>query len=245
MQGYNELRAGAAWLDVSGRGKIRVVGEDRARFLHAMSTNHIQQLTSGTGCYAFFLTAQGKILADVNVLCRQDSFLLDMEPETLPKLLNHLDKFIIADDVALEDLTPALARIAVEGPKSPDVLSAVSAPSLGTCYGSTVDWGSALVARLSITGSLGFFVIVPALEKGEILRKLEAAGAAPADADAFRVVRLEHGEPRYGEDISERYLAQEANQPHALHLQKGCYLGQEVVERLRTRGLIQRRSDAA
>ena len=59
MQGYNELRGGAAWLDVSGRGKIRVAGEDRARLLHAMTTNHIQQLTPGTGCYAFFLTAQG------------------------------------------------------------------------------------------------------------------------------------------------------------------------------------------
>jgi folate-binding Fe-S cluster repair protein YgfZ len=70
MQGYNELRGGAAWLDVSGRGKIRVAGEDRARLLHAMTTNHIQQLTPGTGCYAFFLTAQGRILADVNVLCR-------------------------------------------------------------------------------------------------------------------------------------------------------------------------------
>ena len=92
MQGYNELRGGAAWLDVSGRGKIRVADEDRARLLHAMTTNHIQQLTPGTGCYAFFLTAQGRILTDVNVLCRQDSFLLDTEPETLRKLLEHLDK---------------------------------------------------------------------------------------------------------------------------------------------------------
>ena len=240
MQGYNELRGGAAWLDVSGRGKIRVVGEDRARLLHAMTTNHIQQLTPGTGCYAFFLTAQGRILADVNVLCRQDSFLLDTEPETLRKLLEHLDKFIIADDVTLEDLTPALATITVEGPKSPDVLTAARAPALGVCYGTNVEWESALVARLSVTGSPGFFIIVPSAEKDEILRTLEAAGAVPADEEAFRVVRLEHGKPRYGEDISERYLAQEANPTDALHFHKGCYLGQEIVERLRSRGLIQR-----
>jgi len=129
MQGYYELRGGAAWLDVSRRGKIRVAGEDRARLLHAMTTNHIQQLTPGTGCYAFFLTAQGRILANANVLCRHDSFLLDIEPETLQKLLEHLDKFIIADDVTLEDVTPTLSTIAVEGPKSPDVLAAAGAPA--------------------------------------------------------------------------------------------------------------------
>lgn len=240
MQGYNELRGGAAWLDVSGRGKIRVAGEDRARLLHAMTTNHIQQLTPGTGCYAFFLTAQGRILADVNVLCRQDSFLLDTEPETLRKLVEHLDKFIIADDVSLEDLTPALATIALEGPKSPDVLTAARAPALGVGYGANVEWGSALVARLSVTGSPGFFIIVPVAEKDEILSNIEAAGAVHADEDAFRIVRLEHGKARCGEDISERYLAQEANQADALHFHKGCYLGQEIVERLRSRGLIQR-----
>jgi tRNA-modifying protein YgfZ len=69
---------------------------------------------------------------------------------------------------------------------------------------------------------------------------LEAAGAEPADAEAARVVRLEHGKPRFSEDISERFLAQEANQPHALHFSKGCYLGQEIVERVRSRGQIHR-----
>jgi folate-binding protein YgfZ len=202
-----------------------------------MTTNHIQQLTPGTGCYAFFLTAQGRILADVNVLCRQDSFLLDTEPETLQKLLEHLDKFIIADDVTLEDLTPALATIAVEGPKSSDVLTAARAPALGVCYGTNVEWGSALLARVSVTGSPGLFIIVPAAEKDAILSKIEAAGAVHADEDAFRIVRLEHGKPRYGEDISERYLAQEANQTDALHFHKGCYLGQEIVEFISARSI--------
>ncbi len=96
------------------------------------------------------------------------------------------------------------------------------------------------MARLSVTGSPGFFVIMPVAEKDEILRKIEAAGATPADGDAFRVVRLEHGKPHYGDDISERFLAQEANQMHAMHFHKGCYLGQEIVERLRSRGLISR-----
>ncbi len=96
------------------------------------------------------------------------------------------------------------------------------------------------MARLSLTGGLGFFVIVPTADKDEIIRKIEAAGAVPGGQDAFRAVRLELGKPRYGEDISERYLAQEANQPHALHFHKGCYLGQEVLERVRSRALVRR-----
>jgi folate-binding protein YgfZ len=240
VQGYDRLRGGAAWLDISGRGKIRLTGEDRARFLHAMTTNHIQQLSPGAGCYAFLLTAQGRILADVNVLCLRDSFLLDTEPQTVQKILAHLESFIIADDAVLQDLTPARATIAVEGPESSAVLRAIGCPALEDRYGANVEWGTALVARLNITGSSGFFIIVPAAEKETVIRKIEMAGAASADEEAFRVVRLEHGKPRYGEDIGERYLAQEANQPDALHFQKGCYLGQEVVERLRSRGLITR-----
>src|SRR5579864_3168752 len=105
MIGYDALRTRAAYLDLSGRGKIKLTGEDRARLLHAMTTNHIEQLTPGAGCYAYFLSAQGRILADVNVLCRDDHFLLDTEPETRQSLHQHLDHFIIADDVTLEDLS--------------------------------------------------------------------------------------------------------------------------------------------
>src|ERR1700685_755691 len=106
--GYEALTASAALVDLSRRGKIRVTGEDRARLLHAMTTNHIQQLEPGQGCYAFFLSAQGRILADVNIFCRPDHFLLDTEPETATKLFEHIDRYIIADDVTLEDLTGSL-----------------------------------------------------------------------------------------------------------------------------------------
>jgi folate-binding protein YgfZ len=239
MKGYQELRTNAAWLDVSGRGKIKMSGEDRARLLHAMTTNHIQQLTPGTGCYAYFLSAQGRILSDVNVLCREDHLLLDTEPETGAKVYEHLDKFIIADDVTLENLTDRMATIAIEGPRSEEVLRAIGAPVPAEDYAS-VAWGARLVARLNSSGGGGFFVFVPVEEKAELVRQIESAGAVEADAQAFRVVRLEHGKPRYGEDLSERYLAQEANQAHALHFQKGCYLGQEIVERVRSRGQVHR-----
>jgi len=239
MNGYEALRTGAAWLDLSARGKIKLTGEDRARLLHAMTTNHIQQLIPGTGCYAFFLNDKGRILSDANILCRPDHFLLDLERETREKIYVHLDHYIIADDVTLEDATAETATIALEGPKSGDVLRAAGAPTPAADY-ATAEWGTRLVARLSTTGSPGFFIFAPAGEKEKLLAEIEAAGAVAADAEAFRVVRLERGRARYGEDLSERFLAQEANQPHALHFSKGCYLGQEIVERVRSRGQVHR-----
>jgi len=239
MIGYDALRKHAAWIDLSARGKIKLIGEDRARLLHAMTTNHIQQLTPGTGCYAFFLNDKGRVLADANVLCRPEYFLLDVEPESRRPLYEHLDRFIIADDVTLEDLTDVTATIAVEGPEAAEVLKRAGAPVPEAEY-SSIDWDGSLVARLNSTGRAGFFVFAPVAEKAALIARLEAAGAVPASAEAARVVRLEHGKPRYSEDISERFLAQEANQPHALHFSKGCYLGQEIVERVRSRGQIHR-----
>jgi folate-binding protein YgfZ len=240
MRGYRELRESAAWLDLAGRGKIRMTGEDRARLLHAMTTNHVQQLQPWQGCYAFFLTAQGRILGDVNILCREDDLLLDTEPETATKLYAHLDKFIIVDDVTLEDLTGAMATIAVEGPAAEDALRKAGAP-VPSCAYSGAAWGSAVVVRVSYTGGPGWFVFSPAAERNSLIAAIEQAGAAAADLEAADVVRLEHGKPRFGDDLSERYLAQETNQIHALHFNKGCYLGQEIVERVRSRAQIHRR----
>lgn len=240
MKGYEGLREKAAWLDLSARGKIRVTGEDRARLLHAMTTNHVQQLQPGQGCYAFFLSAQGRILADVNILCRAEDFLLDTEPETREKIYQHLDKFIIVDDVTLEDLTPRMVTIAVEGPCAADVLRTMAAPVPEAEYASLA-WNQALVARLDSTGSPGFFFIAPLSARDELIAAIGNAGAPEADMEAATAVRLEHGKPRYGDDLSERYLSQEANQPQALHFSKGCYLGQEIVERVRSRAQIHRR----
>ena len=239
MKGYDALRTKAAWLDVSGRGKIRVTGEDRARLLHAMTTNHIEQLTPGTGCYAYFLSAQGRILADVNVLCRPDHFLLDTEPETREKVYQHLDKFIIADDVTLEDQTAGTATITLEGPAAAGVLKTLGAPAPESACGNE-EWESGLVVRATVTGGPGWLLMVPLGARDELIRRLEEAGAEAGDDEAFRTVRIEHGRPRYGEDLTERYLAQEANQPRALHFTKGCYLGQEIVERVRSRGQVHR-----
>ncbi len=240
--GYTALREHAAWLDLSGRGKIRVTGEDRARLLHAMTTNNVANLKPGEGCYAFFLNAQGRILGDTNLLCFEDYLLLDTEPETRQKLLEHLDRYIIADDVNLEDQTERVATIAIEGPDAAAVLTRLveNRAILPEAVYSNSPWGARTIARLSSTDSGGFFIFVPVGEKAELTAQLSSAGVIGATGDDARIVRIEHGRPRYGEEITERYLVQETGQMHAINFSKGCYLGQEIVERVRSRAQIHR-----
>jgi folate-binding protein YgfZ len=237
MSGYQALREHAAWLDLSGRGKIRATGEDRARLLHAMTTQQVEELKPGDGAYAFFLNAQGRILGDANLFCFEEYFLLDTEPETRQKLFEHLDRYIIADDVTLEDQTEEVATLAVEGPEAASVLEKLGAPIPEAPYGTSA-WGDRIIARVSSTGSAGFFVFLPASGRSELTARL--AGVPQATADEARLVRIEHGHPRYGEEITERYLVQETGQTHAVNFTKGCYLGQEIVERVRSRAQIHR-----
>ena len=227
--GYRALREGAGILDLSSRGKIRLSGEDRVRLLHAMTTNHIQQLAPGQDCPALFLNAQGRILADVHVLAQPDYILLDTEPETREKVYAHLDKYIIADDVTLEDVTAGLATIGLEGPKSDEVLATL---------GETAPGG--LTIRLSATGGKGHRLFLPAEEMPSFVERLHTAGAVDASGEDMRIVRLEHGYPRYGEDVSERDIPHEAQLIDAVNFNKGCYLGQEIVERVRSRGQVHR-----
>ena len=242
MTGYDALRTAAARLDLSARGRIYATGDDRTRLLHAMTTNHVQQLTPGTGCYAFFLNAQGHIQADVNLLCLEDRFLLDTEPETRERVFRHLDKYIIADDVTLEDVTELLACVAVEGPHAAAVLAAIGAPAPHAEHAEYVhaSWNGATIERASETGEPGFRIFMPAETKADWIARLESAGAVYATPDEARTVRLEHGKPRYGEDIFDTTLPQETRQMHAVHFAKGCYIGQEIVERIRSRGHVNR-----
>jgi tRNA-modifying protein YgfZ len=232
---YQALRDNAAVLDLTGRGSIRVTGEDRARLIHAISSNHIERLVPGQGCYAFFLNAQGKILADANVLCFTDHLLLDTEPETRESLRKHVDRYVIAEDVAIEDTSPAI--LGVEGPRAAEALSAAGAPVPAEDY-AHVSWNDAVVARISATGAPGFRIWLPSAGKDALMARL---GLASATAEAARTVRLEHGKPRYGEDITETTLPQESQQMHAVSFNKGCYIGQEIVERIRARGQVHRR----
>jgi tRNA-modifying protein YgfZ len=236
--GYQALRERAAWIDVSQHGRLRITGEDRARLLHAMTTNQVQNLKPGEGTYVFFLNAQGRILGDAHLFCFEDHFLMNTEPETRVKLAEHLDRYIIADDVTVEDVTDATAEIAIEGPQAAEALSGIGVTEVPSDPDSWIAWGSRTIARVSSTGAGGFRIFAPLSEKASLLAAL---GSLPeATGDDARTVRIEHGQPRYGEEITERYLIQETAQMQAVNFTKGCYLGQEIVERVRSRGLIHR-----
>jgi tRNA-modifying protein YgfZ len=232
---YEALHKRAAWIDLTGRGKIRAMGEDRARLLHSMTTAHIQQLIPGAGCYAFFLTAQGRILADAHVFAMTDYLLIDTEPETKQRVFDHLDKFIIADDVILRDFTDDYATLNVEGPHAAQVLERLGAP-LAHEPCSIAEWSHSEVAHVSYTGQPGYSFFVPCEHMKDCIAKLTDAGVVQADIATAETVRIENAKPRYGVDITEMSIPQETQQMHAVHPSKGCYIGQEIVERVRARG---------
>jgi folate-binding protein YgfZ len=224
--GYEALRHGAAWMDVSARGRIIVRGRDRARLLHNITSNEVKKMTPGMSSYAFLLSPQGRIQADLNLLCLADHFLIDTEPALREKVMQHIKRYIIADQVELEDITAASAALAVEGLGARQIPAPV---------------GDVTIADFSLTGQPGYRIYCEAAQKPEIIAQLEAAGARPADEEDARVVRIENGKPRYGEDIRETSLIQETQQLHAVSFVKGCYIGQEIVERVRAQGHVNKK----
>jgi tRNA-modifying protein YgfZ len=234
---YRALRERAAWIDLSARGRIRATGDDRTRLLHAMCTNHIQNLQPGGGCYAFFLTAQGRILADANVFCMPDYLLLDTEPECRQRLFEHLDKFIIADDVLLHDFTGEYSVLSVEGPGSVELLEHLGFPTAHRPW-TIAEAGHMEISHVTYTAGTGYTISLAAEHRDELIERLAAKGVVEADLATAEVVRIENGRPRYGVDIQESTLPQETQLAYAVHPSKGCYIGQEIVERVRSRGHV-------
>src|SRR5215203_3315357 len=217
---YDALRERAAWIDLSGRGKIRATGEDRARLLHSMTTNHIQELLPGSGCYAFFLTAQGRIIADANIFCMPDYLLIDTEPETRQRVLEHLEKFIIADDVMLHDFTDDYGTINIEGPQAEAVLRGFNVPTAHLAY-SFAEWSHCEVAHVTYTGQPGYSFMFPVEQRDTVLAHLTGAGVPHADIATAETVRVENARPRFGVDITETTLPQETQIVNAVHPSKG------------------------
>jgi folate-binding protein YgfZ len=235
-EGYQALRHGAAWLDLSKRGRILVRGRDRARLLHNVTSNEIKKMTPGSGCYAFLLSTQGRIQADCAIFCFEDHFLVDTEPELREKVPQLILKYKVADQVEVEDIGESSTAIGLEGPAATAVLAALHAPVPGEPY-AHLPWGELTVANLSVTGQPGFRIFGPP----DRMPAWEAAGAKPAAEADVRLVRIENGRPRYGEDIREMTLPQETQQMHAVSFTKGCYLGQEIVERIRAQGHVNKK----
>ena len=232
--GYTALHESAAWLDLSARGKLRVTGDDRVRLLHAMLSNDVKSLAPGQGNYNFLLSVQGHILADAWLYVMTDSILLDLEPEATMRALEHLNRHIIADDVEIADVTKSLGAIALEGPRA-DEFAGIPVPAQS---GSHVERDGMIVARVSSTGQPGLRFFVDPAGKAALIARFERTGAVAATPEDAYTVRVENGLPRYGDDFDQTSLPQEIPQLQAVSFNKGCYLGQEIVERIRARGQV-------
>lgn len=237
--GYRALEQTAAWLSLPGRGLLPVAGPDRLRFLNAMVTADLRKVDSGAGCYTLLLDARGRAIADAAVYAMDGMYLMDTEAGNRETLYAHLDRHLIADEVELEDHTFRYACLGVEGPSAETTLQDLGIPRPEAAYGA-LSWDGGLVARTSVTGACGFRLFFAPERRAALIAALEKAGVTPATDDDARVVRLEHAKPRWGEEITSKYLGPETGLTEAIAKSKGCYLGQEVVERVRSRGLLGR-----
>jgi len=244
MAGYTALHESAAWLDISSRGRIGAGGEDRLRLLHAIASNAVEGLAPGQGTYAFFLNAQGRIQADSHIFVCEDRVLIDCEPEIRQALREHIESYIIMDDVQLEDLTASSATltmeaVALEGPRAEDIAYAAVGDALPepAPYSHRESRGIRTL-RGTLSGQAGLWFFCSPDRKAQLIETLEAAGAAAASMDDFRVVRVENRRPRFGEDYSSSNIPHETGLLQAVSFSKGCYLGQEIVERVRARGQV-------
>lgn len=218
---YQSLRETAGLLDLSGRGKLEVSGQDRVSFLHNILTQDIEAVKTGGTAYAALLSATGKILADMNVFAFEDSLVLDAEAGLEKKLAGLLDKFLITEDVSFRDITADSLHLAIEGPKASLFTKELRMPVFEMARG--------------MTGKKSFHILA-AKRDGEILKnELQKRGAELAGPETVETARVEWGWLRYGIDIGEDVSLPETGlEDFAASETKGCYPGQEVVARTKT-----------
>jgi aminomethyltransferase len=235
---------GAAIAPLDDIGWIRVTGSDRLRWLNGMVTNSIPQLAPGEGCYNFVLNAQGRIQGDLTAFLLQDSILLETGRDQVEKLLAHLNHFIIMDDVELADISAERRGLSLAGPRAAALLRQIGlpAPPLSPMHKQTANWrGSAIEILHAHSPCVPRFELwADSATIAALTADLIAAGADPVTPVALEQLRILEGTPRYGTDIGDRDLPQETSQTRALHFTKGCYLGQEIVERIHSRGSVHR-----
>jgi len=249
---FETLLSGSGLYILSSRAKIAVTGGDRVRWLNGMATNNVRDLATGHGVYAFLLNAQGRIQADLYVFQRGDSLLVDTERAQREKVLELFDHYIIADDVEIADVSDKLTAIGLTGLESLHVLerAGIAVPDLAHMQFADAAWQHALQEK-TVTllrageeaGESWQLWIAPELA-GELWGALLQAGARPTGTTALNLFRVARGIPQFGVDIRDRDLPQETGQTRALNFTKGCYLGQEIVERIRSRGAVHRQFTA-
>jgi len=226
------------------RGVIAVTGDDRERWLGGMVSNDVVALgqsPTDSGCYAALLTPQGRIVSDLHVLRRGEAYWLETSRDAVADVIAKLDRFLIADDVELRDASGDHERLALEGARAREILEARIGRPLTVapdCVEDVELAGEAVVvAAFGWSGEEAFQLFVPAGRAAHMATELAGEpGVVCGDRELFEVMRVEAGVPALGSELAEDTLPDEARIGHAISETKGCYTGQEVVARLRSRG---------
>lgn len=226
------------------RGLIQVSGADRLMWLNNLVTNDVRTLLENTGCYAFALDARGRIRFDLNIFDLGDVLLLDVDRAAVVRAIEHLSSYIIMEEVRIEDASADYARIGCAGP-----CAGVLSTELGISDFDAMPLlairrlaGGSLLFRSGFAGLPGFELAIPSDQASALLKRLVEAGAAPAGAATLEVLRIEAGIPWLGRDLDETVLPPETGRiARGVSYTKGCYLGQEILERMRSRGSLGRR----
>lgn len=247
---YEAVRGGGAGLfDLSARGLVEVSGGEAVMFLNGMLTNDVAKLEDGAWMHAAFPNPQGRLVASTRVLRDGARFVFDTEPATYAALLKLLERFTLAGDFRVRDLTPETALLSLQGARAAEVVRAVFGDEVARLERFRVaraDEGEggepALVIRATHTAEDGFDIFVKAESAAPLWQSLVEAGARPAGSDALEVLRVEAGVPRYGVDASDANVVLEVvNEAEAVSYTKGCYAGQEIIARIHWRGHVAKR----
>jgi folate-binding protein YgfZ len=229
---YRAVTEACGLLDRSERGKLALTGGEAKSFLQGQVTNDIEALIPGTGCYAAFLTPKGKMLGDLRVLDTGDELLLDTERSALQGLFNMIRRFSIGYDVALHKRTLERGLLSLIGPAADDVVPGV--PADEHAHVAVEPHG---VAARAIRTDIGIDLLCDSADTERLGSALAELGVQPVSEAVAESLRVEHGRPRYGVDLDETVIPQEADlNARAVSFTKGCYVGQETVARLYYRG---------
>lgn len=242
---FAALRSTCGVYNLDNRAKIQLTGKDRVRWLNGMITNNVRDLAIGHGVYAFLLNPQGHILGDLIAYNRGEHILVDTDQSQLEKILPTFDHYIIMDDVEVANISDKLSAIGLTGPNAGSILKAAGfeVPELKALQIADLPWQQTNVSivRGESVSFPSYEIWVAPEHAASVRETLQRAGAVPVGREALELYRIALGVPLYGKDIRERDLPQETEQQRALNFNKGCYVGQEIVERIRSRGAVHRK----
>ena len=234
-------RESAVVIDLSHRGNLCFSGPDTEEFLHRMLSNRVKELKHGEGAYNTFLTRQGKFISDLYMYKSETFVVAAVAPGMADTLAEEIDRFIIMDQVEVVDETENSFCFGLFGPSSRDILSEAGMGELSLEEHGHAMSGDVVVARELWTGEDGYLLMGPRENADSVWRSLSDAGAKPAGVAAFESLTLEAGVPLFGKDMTSAVNPMQAGlEEKAIDFEKGCYIGQEVIAKIKYLGQVNR-----